>query len=146
MRPTAIIVGRIAAATGATAAGVVMLLSLKPHDSADPALAAPDPGPSGIASAANAQNGTFQGRVVKTRYGPVQVEATVSNGKLTDVRALRMPNEDEKDREIAREAEPKLEKRALAAGDARIDAVSGATYTSKGYVLSLQSALDRAGG
>ncbi|WP_432422513.1 FMN-binding protein [Streptomyces caelestis] len=34
----------------------------------------------------------------------------------------------------------------MAAGDAEIDAVSGATYTSAGYEQSLQSALDRAGG
>jgi uncharacterized protein with FMN-binding domain len=41
---------------------------------------------------------------------------------------------------------PKLNQAAVAAGDAEIDAVSGATYTSAGYEQSLQSALDRAGG
>jgi uncharacterized protein with FMN-binding domain len=33
----------------------------------------------------------------------------------------------------------------LAAQSAQIDSVSGATYTSEGYVTSLQSAIDRAG-
>jgi uncharacterized protein with FMN-binding domain len=40
---------------------------------------------------------------------------------------------------------PVLTERALTAQSAEIDAVSGATYTSEGYVSSLQSALDRAG-
>ncbi|BFO20005.1 hypothetical protein SHKM778_63930 [Streptomyces sp. KM77-8] len=43
-------------------------------------------------------------------------------------------------------AVPKLNQAAVAAGDAEIDAVSGATYTSAGYRQSLQSALDKAGG
>ncbi|WP_333773170.1 FMN-binding protein, partial [Streptomyces sp. IBSBF 3136] len=40
----------------------------------------------------------------------------------------------------------KLNQEAVAAGNAGIDAVSGATYTSTGYKQSLQSALDQAGG
>ena len=38
-----------------------------------------------------------------------------------------------------------LDKEAVAAGTAKIDSVSGATYTSNGYLTSLQSALDKAG-
>jgi len=33
----------------------------------------------------------------------------------------------------------------VTAGSASIDAVAGATYTSNGYLTSLQSALDKAG-
>ena len=33
----------------------------------------------------------------------------------------------------------------MSAGSAQIDMVSGATYTSEGYIGSLQSALDQAG-
>jgi uncharacterized protein with FMN-binding domain len=40
---------------------------------------------------------------------------------------------------------PQLTQEALSAQSARIDAVSGATYTSDGYIRSLQSALDKAG-
>jgi uncharacterized protein with FMN-binding domain len=39
---------------------------------------------------------------------------------------------------------PKLTSETLAAQSARIDAVSGASYTSAGYIQSLQSALDKA--
>ena len=38
-----------------------------------------------------------------------------------------------------------LTQEALAAGSAKIDAVSGASHTSQGYITSLQSALDKAG-
>jgi FMN-binding domain len=39
---------------------------------------------------------------------------------------------------------PKLTSEILTAQNGRIDAVSGATYTSAGYTKSLQSALDQA--
>ncbi len=45
---------------------------------------------------------------------------------------------------ISASAAPTLRREALAAGSARIDAVSGASYTSAGYIQSLQSALDAA--
>jgi uncharacterized protein with FMN-binding domain len=45
---------------------------------------------------------------------------------------------------ISHVAGPLLRTEALAAQSARIDVVSGATYTSNGYAQSLQSALDQA--
>jgi uncharacterized protein with FMN-binding domain len=38
-----------------------------------------------------------------------------------------------------------LREEALSAQSAKIDVISGATYTSDGYISSLQSALDKAG-
>ncbi|MEV4002576.1 FMN-binding protein [Actinomadura sp. NPDC049753] len=137
--------------TSATIAGVVLLLSLKPHhhDTAVPPPAAAGGGTSngtsgGTSGGANPVSQTFRGESVDTRYGPVQVEITMSGGHLTGVRVLRSPSENGRDREIASFALPELTKEALAAGNARIDAVSGATYTSEGYITSLQSALDSA--
>ncbi|WP_346265745.1 FMN-binding protein [Streptomyces sparsogenes] len=46
---------------------------------------------------------------------------------------------------MAANSVPKLNQAALTAQSARIDTVSGATYTSEGYRKSLQSALDKAG-
>jgi len=46
------------------------------------------------------------------------------------------------DVQIGQYAFPKLIGETLAAQSARIDTVSGATYTSGGYIRSLQSALD----
>ncbi|TMR41019.1 FMN-binding protein [Actinomadura geliboluensis] len=136
---------RATIATGTTLAGVVLLLSLKPHHQAVPVTRPPSPeppAPGGIAAAA--ANGTYRGQSVDTEYGPVQVEITMSKGHLTAVRVLRAPSSNGRDREIAAMALPRLTEEALTAGNARIDAVSGATYTSEGYITSLQSALDQA--
>jgi uncharacterized protein with FMN-binding domain len=86
------------------------------------------------------------GDTVQTDYGPVQVRITLTGGKLTAVTVLQVPQESPRDQEIAGFAVPQLTQEALAAQSAHIDAVSGATYTSEGYVQSLQSALDKAGG
>ena len=79
-----------------------------------------------------------------TQYGPVQVRITVENAQLTDVTALQLPSAAYNSQRIAARAEPILRAEALRAGSANIDMVSGATYTSDGYVQSLQSALDKA--
>jgi uncharacterized protein with FMN-binding domain len=88
---------------------------------------------------------TVTGDAIDTRYGPVQVKITVTNGKLTAVQAVDYPQQERRDQEINAYAIPALDKEALAAGSAKIDNVSGATYTSDGYANSLQSALDKAG-
>lgn len=49
-------------------------------------------------------------------------------------------------RQIDSTAIPQLTSETLTAQSARIDAVSGASYTSAGYIQSLQSALDKARG
>ncbi|MCW2749226.1 MAG: FMN-binding protein, partial [Aeromicrobium sp.] len=74
----------------------------------------------------------------------VQVAAVLRNGRLVDVRALRLPNLDARSRQISAMAAPLLRLEAIAAGSAAIDTVSGATYTSEAYAQSLQAALDAA--
>jgi uncharacterized protein with FMN-binding domain len=96
-------------------------------------------------SSAAASSKTVTGPVAQTRWGPVQVKATVSNGKLTDVTVLQYPNGNPRDQQINAYALPILVKEALDAQSARIDMVSGATVTSDGYLQSLQGALDQAG-
>lgn len=89
---------------------------------------------------------TLTGSTAQTPYGPVQVQATMQNGRLVDVTALQTPSAAQQSQAIASYAVPVLRKEALAAGNAHINVVSGATYTSDGYAQSLQSALDQAGG
>lgn len=60
-------------------------------------------------------------------------------------RCGRPPENTPRDQQINAYAIPVLNSEAVAAGSARIDAVSGATYTSGGYITSLQSAIDKAG-
>jgi uncharacterized protein with FMN-binding domain len=86
---------------------------------------------------------TVTGDAADTRYGPVQVKITAVNGKITSVEAVDYPQNEPRDQEINSYAIPQLNQEALAAGTANIDVVSGATYTTDGYVQSLQSALDK---
>jgi uncharacterized protein with FMN-binding domain len=88
---------------------------------------------------------TVTGTSASTRYGPVQVKVTVTNGRVTAVDAVVYPTQSSRDRQINARAIPQLDSEALSAQSATIDTVSGATYTSKGFVTSLQSALNQAG-
>ncbi|MER7848582.1 FMN-binding protein [Kitasatospora sp. NPDC096077] len=164
---------RAVVTSAATAAGVVLLLSLKPHQatgsapvissgagagSGAGAAGASDttPAPSGSASPGSAPGSTggsgggatrkISGDTVNTRYGPVQVQVTLAGSRLTAVDVVKYPTQDRRDREINADALPTLNQEAISAQNAQIDAVSGATYTSDGYIRSLQSALDRAKG
>ena len=83
------------------------------------------------------------GDVADTPYGPVQVQVTETDGKIVRVRAVQLPNDQEHSVEISDFAVPQLIQETLAAQSVSIDMVSGATYTSEGYVASLQSALDK---
>ncbi|MFD8302513.1 FMN-binding protein [Streptomyces sp. NPDC059690] len=99
----------------------------------------------GSGSSGAARTKTVTGAVAQTQYGPVQVRITVSNGKITKAEAVQAPKGGLSDQKTALSI-PKLNQEAVAAGSAKIDSVSGATYTSGGYKQSLQSALDQAGG
>lgn len=156
----------------ATVSGVVLLLGLKPHSGAaatgspqsfsigaGSASSAPAAGPSagGQASSpsaspttvptspANTGTKVVAGDAADTQYGPVQLQVTFSGKKITKISVLQYPSESFRDQEINSYALPQLNQEAMAAQSAHIDAVSGATYTSEGYVQSLQSAIDRAG-
>jgi uncharacterized protein with FMN-binding domain len=163
---------RVILAICATAAALALLLSFKTHtqsgigSSPAAALGTPAPGAGGTAattapsaSPSAAKSGTSKstsaastgstttktvtGAAWPTIYGPVQVQVTVKDGKVTAVTATEYPEETPRDSQINSYAIPQLNSEALAAGSANIDSVSGATYTSQGYLGSLQSALDK---
>jgi len=109
--------------------------------------AAPKPGVTATpkpATGGGTGSATVDGPVVPTRFGPVQVEVVVANGKVSDIVALQLPT-GRRSGQISTYAEPILHDEALQAQSANIDFVSGATYTSDAYSRSLQSALDQAG-
>jgi uncharacterized protein with FMN-binding domain len=100
--------------------------------------------PVATAATGKLSDGSFTGTSVSTRYGSVQVEITVSGGKITDVAALHLTDAEQRSVEISNEAAPILRSEVLAAQSASVATVSGATYTTEGYLTSLQSALDKA--
>lgn len=96
-------------------------------------------------SSSSTSSKTYTGATASTRYGDVQVQITVANGKVTTAAVTQVPWNDHKDQEINSRAVPILTDETVSAQSADIDMVSGATFTSEGYVESLQSALDQAG-
>lgn len=155
---------RVIFAIVTTASALVFLLSFKTHStpvaatsppsasaSAAPAASASAAATSKAASGPASSGGTSSaattvtGDEAQTIYGPVQVKITVKNGKVTAAEATEYPTSDPRDAQINAYAIPALNSEAIAASSARIDTISGATYTSQGYVSSLQSALDKAG-
>ncbi len=156
---------RIVIAIGSTLTGLVLLFSWPTSLNRGVAAAAPIvPGTttsnttaggtggttsSGAQAAAPAapaaKSGTFTGSTVQTPYGPVQVQITVAGGKVTAANAVVFPKRSGLDVQINGYAIPILNSEVVSASNASIQMVSGATYTSNGYIGSLQSAIDQAG-
>jgi uncharacterized protein with FMN-binding domain len=72
------------------------------------------------------------------------VRVTLTGSQLTRVETVELSGTGARTQAINARAEPILREEALKAGTAKIDTVSGATYTSESYRASLQSAIDRA--
>jgi len=126
--------------TGPTSASTARAASPAPTPAA-PAAPAPPVAP----AAPGASGGSFTGSSVSTRYGSVQVQVVVANGKITDVMALHLTDAGGRSVQISNSAAPVLRSEVLSSQSARVSTVGGATYTSDAYLTSLQSALDQAG-
>ena len=107
--------------------------------------AAPATSPTPTQKQSAGSSGTYKGDTVQTRWGPVQVQITVANGKITDISTLQYPNGDRRSQMISSQVLPWLQDEALKAQSANISGIGGATYTSGGFINSLASALQKAG-
>jgi len=90
------------------------------------------------------KDGQYTGPSVDAFYGFVQVQATVSGGKLVDVQFLSYPSDRQNSIQINSQAMPYLTQEAIAAQSANVNIVSGATDTSQAFIQSLASALSQA--
>jgi len=101
-------------------------------------------GTTGSAGAAAKAGGTYDGDVVQTRFGSVQVQITVKAGTITDVTSLKLTDHEGRSVQISNYAAPILRSEVLQAQSADVQTVGGATVTSDAYLTSLQAALDAA--
>ena len=130
----------------ATIIGLYLLLSFRStpiRGVAAPPKVSVVPGQAGNQARAGVR--VITGPAMPTMFGPVQVRVDLAGKHISDVQAIQLPGDFALSRQISATAGPILRQEALKAQSARIDAVSGATYTSRGYQQSLQAALDRAG-
>ncbi len=100
---------------------------------------------SGSTSSRSTAATTIAGSTVDVGYGTVQVQATLEGGRIVDIQALALPQNDGHSARISQQAFPMLVRQALAAQNSQISGVSGASYTSYGFVESLKAALLSAG-
>jgi uncharacterized protein with FMN-binding domain len=151
---------RAAVITGITVVGAAWLLTYKttahpsglaaaPTSPPDQTSVQPSPPTSSGTSPSAAPpsqgaSGTFTGQDVPNRFGDVQVQVVVANGRITAVNALHLPSDRAQSAYISQVAGPLLHDEALQAQSARIDVISGATYTSDSYAQSLESAVQQA--
>jgi uncharacterized protein with FMN-binding domain len=124
------------ATTPGTPSGATAPASTPPSSAAAPA--APSP-------AKASKSGTFQGDSIQTPFGNMQVALVVSSGKVTDVKVLQSTNYAQYSVQVSSYADPILRGEVIQKQSANVQMVSGATYTSQGYLQSVQSALDKAG-
>jgi uncharacterized protein with FMN-binding domain len=151
---------RVILAVAGTVAGLVALLTFRSHVPSSSSAAASTAGTTGAGSASGAGRASgagggpiinakvtageraIDGKVTNTAYGPVQVQVLVKNTKIVNVNILVQPSSTVHDLQIGQMAFPQLVSETIRSQSGRIDSVSGATYTSGGYIKSLQSAID----
>jgi hypothetical protein len=83
------------------------------------------------------------GELVNYGYGVMSVTASVHGARLVDVSVAQLQTAEQYSQQLAQQVDPMLAEEAISQQSARIAAVSGATYTSEAYAMSLQSALNK---
>ncbi len=83
------------------------------------------------------------GTVEQYGYGELSVAVTVRGSQITDVSVPLLRTAEPYSQQLAQQVIPMLRSEVLAVHSARINGVSGATYTSMAYAQSIQSALDK---
>ena len=90
-------------------------------------------------------DGIYDGAVINTLYGTVQVQAVMAGGHIADVIAVKLTEADRRSVAISTQVAPMVHDEVLAAQSAQVANITGGTYTTQGYLQSLQAALDAAG-
>jgi uncharacterized protein with FMN-binding domain len=117
-----------------------------PAPSPAPTSSAPTPAPvpQPAATAGAFKDGSYTGPVTDAFYGPMQVQAIISGGQLSDIKILQYPNSHSYSVQVNSYALPQLAQEAIAAQSANVNVVSGATQSSFAFQQSLAAALAQA--
>ena len=78
------------------------------------------------------------------KYGDVQIQITLTDGSVTAVKVLKIPDADSRSLAISQMAVPTLTYQTIEAkNSSSIQGATGASYTSAAWIQSLQSALSQ---
>lgn len=83
------------------------------------------------------------GQVVQFGYGELAVRVTAHGSHITDISVTDLQTAEPTSQQISEQAIPMLRSEVLSAQSANVNGISGATFTSRAYVESLQAALDK---
>jgi uncharacterized protein with FMN-binding domain len=110
-----------------------------------PSPTASRPGAARAADPAQAGGPTRQatGKLIQYGYGELSVTVTVQGSQITGISVPVLRTAEPYSQQLAAQVLPMLKSEVLASHSPRINAVSGATYTSQAYAYSIQSALDK---
>ena len=122
--------------SGDPSASPTPILSATPSPTKTPK---PSKAPSGAL-----KDGTYDGEAVDFKFGTAQVEIVVKGGVITDVKALQLPTGGGYTRRVTTFFQTQVPARIIADQGWKISNVGGATYTSRAYSQSLQSAISQA--
>lgn len=86
---------------------------------------------------------TATGTTEQYGYGDLAVRVTVRSGKIINVAVPIIQTAEPYSQQLAAQVIPMLRSEVMSAQSAQINGVSGATYTSQAYAMSLQAALDK---
>ena len=90
------------------------------------------------------KDGTYDGDAIKFKFGTAQVEIVVSGGVITEVKALKLPTASGYTKRVTTFFQTDIPARIVADQGWKISNIGGATYTSRAYSQSLQSAINQA--
>lgn len=89
-------------------------------------------------------DGSYEGTVEDAYYGNLQVQAIITNGRISNVVLLQYPNDNPTSHSVNTQALVIWRAETLEAQSADIDIVSGASESSAAFKKSLAQALSKA--
>lgn len=101
------------------------------------------PGAASRSAASGNRVRTISGASESTPYGNVQVDVRFTGKRISDITVVTIPDTNNYDQAVAQAVPPALLNEILASQSTKVDTVSGGTYTSVGYLQSVQSAIDK---
>jgi uncharacterized protein with FMN-binding domain len=97
----------------------------------------------GPGSPATVQLASAVGAAEQYGYGVLSVKVTMQGHHIVDVSLANLQTAEQYSQSIAQQVIPMLRQEVLAAQGVRVNAISGATYTTEAYLYSVQSALTK---
>ena len=88
-------------------------------------------------------NGSATGQLENYSYGQLAVKVTITNNRIVGLSVESLQVLESYSQQLEQYVVPILKNEVLQAQSTRINAVSGATYTSDAYAYSIQGALDK---